>query len=82
MISTIINEKSEFSTMSFIAAFKEEFEDFRPELEAAAEEGIKNPAITFTDRDNNASKLHIFLNSESGELESWDWIDYAGVFEF
>ncbi len=81
MINTVINEKSEFSTMSFMAAYKEEFEDFRPELESAAEEGIKNPAITFTDRDNIASKLHIFLNSESGELESWNWIDYTGAFD-
>lgn len=75
MITTIRNEASQFSYMSLIAAVKD-FEIYRDELEAAASEGIKNPAVTLIDTENQLSKLHVYIESESGEMKQLDWIDY------
>ena len=75
MITTIRNEASEFSTMSLIAAV-EDLDFYRDELEVAAQEGIKTPAVTLIDTENNLSKLHVYIDSETGEMKAMDWIDY------
>lgn len=75
MISTIRTEASEFSTMSMMA-MEMDFDDYLDELNAA-DGDITNPAITLIDTQNHFSKLHIFRNDETGQIECMDWIDYS-----